>query len=267
MAVARGDAWRMYVRECGNNTQRSVERSRAMPLTEYFPNDVIENLRRMTTLLVSQGKLPLRLSLTASLRREGVTHTTLALGAVLANDLNKRVCLVELNWAAPGMYAQCLRIPVRGLEKWNPLASFQQPVKQLPLQKGIGEVLLGKAHLNDVLNQTVVPNLTVLSAGEIPDHQQPLIARSAALQTLIEELGQRFDHVILDIPAILPSSDAIALISLSEACCLVIRQGVTHLNMVRRALDDIKHFQVIGTILNRVQIHTPRLIRNFVPEE
>src|SRR5438093_13785994 len=70
-----------------------------------FSPDVVSNLRRLTTHLAYQDHLPERIAIVAALCGEGVTYTTLALATILANDLNTRVCAVELNWQSPGMQA------------------------------------------------------------------------------------------------------------------------------------------------------------------
>ena len=63
-----------------------------------FPGEVIENLRSLVTRIGKKGEFPARLSLVAALRGEGVTYTTQALAAILANDLSAKVCLIDLNW-------------------------------------------------------------------------------------------------------------------------------------------------------------------------
>jgi Mrp family chromosome partitioning ATPase len=66
---------------------------------------------------------------------------------------------------------------------------------------------------------------------------------------------------------VLSSSDAVALASLGSACCVVVQQGVTPINSVRLALDEIKHLPMLGVVLNQVRINTPNWVRNFLPQE
>ncbi|MCA9925602.1 MAG: hypothetical protein KC421_24695, partial [Anaerolineales bacterium] len=72
---------------------------------------------------------------------------------------------------------------------------------------------------------------------------------------------------LLDIPALLATSDAIPLASLSSGSCLVIKQGVTSIENVRLALDDIAHLNMLGVILNQAVIKTPKLFLRFIPQE
>jgi Mrp family chromosome partitioning ATPase len=57
------------------------------------------------------------------------------------------------------------------------------------------------------------------------------------------------------------------LAALGEACCLVLRQGVTPLQDIRRALDDVEHLRVLGVVLNQVRVATPRWLLRLVPQE
>jgi Mrp family chromosome partitioning ATPase len=121
--------------------------------------------------------------------------------------------------------------------------------------------------LDKALVQTALPNLALLPAGDLSPAQRPAMARSERLKDCIEQLSRRFDHILLDVPAILATSDAIALASLGTACCLIIRQGVTPVSSVRRALDDIKHLPMLGVMLNQNRPMLPRWVQALVPQE
>jgi Mrp family chromosome partitioning ATPase len=235
-----------------------------------FSPDVVSNLRRLTTHLAYQEHLPERIALVAALRGEGVTYTTLALATTLANDLNARVCAVELNWQSPGMQAHLANPaetkPRRGRffrrRKTDPATT--DTTGKSP---GLAGVLTGSATLEEALIPTLLPNLALLPAGELPEWQRPAIARSVELKECIGHLSRMFDHVLLDIPAVLRSSDAIALASLGSACCIVIQQGVTPINSIRLALDDVKHLPMLGVVCNQVRIHTPKWVRSLLPQD
>jgi Mrp family chromosome partitioning ATPase len=71
--------------------------------------------------------------------------------------------------------------------------------------------------------------------------------------------------VILDIPALLANSDAIALASLADAGFLVVRQGITPIALIKQALDEIKHLSMLGIVMNQTYFHTPRWLYNLIP--
>ena len=115
--------------------------------------------------------------------------------------------------------------------------------------------------------QTSLPNLQLLPAGELEIEQRPIMARSQGLKKLIDFLSDRYDHVLLDVPAVLATSDAIALASLAKHSCLIVRQGVTSVENVKLALDDIDHMEMMGVIMNQVKVYTPSFILKFIPQE
>lgn len=218
-----------------------------------FTPEIVANVRHMVTSLAVDGGVPSRLAVVSALREEGVTHTSLALAAVLANDTAARVCAVELNWWAPGMLSLLGRGDTRkaGLGERPRLA----------------DLLAGKASLDEALIPTALSNLSLLPAGELPLEQRPTAARGAALREIVDQLAVRFDHLILDVPAVLATSDAIALASLGDACALVVRHGLTPTQSVQLALDDIRHLNILGVILTKAEFYTPRFILNLVPQE
>lgn len=210
-----------------------------------FPASVVTNYRHMITRLANEGQLPQRIAIIATLPEEGVTYSALALGATFAHDWRKRVCVVELNWHRPGL------------------------LKLLPglASPGLAAVHNNSATLESALIKTSLEGLTLLPAGEIPFGKRTMIARGAELKNAIEQLAPQFDHLILDVPAIKLTSDAIPLAALGNAACLVIRQGITPTPDVKRALDDVRHLQMLGVILNRVRVHTPGFILGAIPQE
>jgi Mrp family chromosome partitioning ATPase len=141
-----------------------------------------------------------------------------------------------------------------------PLARFAAPA-------GLTGLIDSTATLDEALIATDRANLKLLPAGTLAPERRPGIVRSAALRDTLASLNEQFDYILLDVPAVLASSDGIALASLGEACCFIVRQGVTPGTQVQQALDEIKHLRMLGVVLNHVQIHTPRFIRNFIPQE
>ena len=207
-----------------------------------FPNAQVESLRQLLTRLDQKEQVPGRLGVVAALRQEGVTNTAMALAATLANDQLKRVCVLDLNWYWPSE---------------SPLVAPDNP--------GLAAVLGNEAALEDVIAPSGWSNLVLIPAGKLARPNRPVMARSQALRELLNELDQRYDHLILDIPAILATNDSVPLASLSDACCLVIRQGVTPVEDVRLALDEIEHLTILGTVLNQAHYATPAVILKLIP--
>ncbi len=237
------------------------------PLT-VFSQEVIASHRRMITGLLYQQQIPAKIAVLGTLQGEGVTYTALALGATMASDLPTRVCVVELNMWSPGLLSllRTATHPIarkRLFRKPPPPPAIDENL--LPSSLGVAGILAGTVSLEEALIPTFLPNLMLLSAGDLAIEARPTAARSEALKALIAEVAEQFDHVILDIPALLANSDAIALASLADAGCLVVRQGVTPLALIKQALDEIKHISMLGIVMNQAYFHTPRWLYNLIP--
>jgi len=206
-----------------------------------LPEETIDNMRQVLLRIEQKDHLPARLAIVAALRGEGVSYVSQALAATIAHDLRARVGIVELNWWWPST---------------SPLVS--------PDHLGLGAFIAREAKLDDVVIPTGWPNLSVLPPGAMRRENRPILARSQELREAIEECSQRFDHLILDIPAILACHDAVPLASLGESCCMVIQQGVTGMDDVHQALDQISHMKVLGVIMNRVRFATPKTLVKLI---
>lgn len=210
-----------------------------------FPTATVTALRYMTTRLMVNQELPKRTAIVAALRGEGVTYTALATAALLASDTTRRICYVDLNW-------------------WWP--------SQLPWRTGLnGGGLVAAVRQETAVDQALVAtnfsNLWLLPAGNVSPKQRAVIARSNELALLLGRLSDQFDHLLLDIPAILTTSDAIPLASLADGCCVVVQQGANTSSMVGKALKELDHLAMLGVILNRAQNSTPSWLLKWIPQE
>jgi Mrp family chromosome partitioning ATPase len=204
-----------------------------------FPPRVVDPIRYMIARISRNAPFPERLTMMASLRQEGVTYLSRALATTMATDLEARICVVELNW-------------------WWPSDSFEAP--------GLAAVLSGEVTLKEAIVPTGLSNLSLLPAGHSGVEKRSIFAHSLALQEVIEQLNQEYDHLILDLPAVRASTDAIPLSSLGTAACLVVRQGVTPIEDIRLALDDLDHLSILGVMMNQVHLNTPSFLLKYIPQ-
>lgn len=209
---------------------------------EVFPSEVIEPIRYMVTQGMYRDNFTQCISIISAMGGEGVTYTSRALATTLAHDTRQSVCWVDLNWWSPDLMSQQL------LSKYS----------------GITDVLYRKAPLEDALIQTTNPFLSLMIAGQVDPQQRPVLSRGKYLGALLKTLKERFDYILLDVPSIKSSSDAIALASLGDSCCVVVQQGMTSSKVVGDVLSEIDHVPVMGVLMNRVQYKTPMWIRNFI---
>ena len=215
-------------------------RSRDGLFNEIFPHDTILSMRQLYSRMESQVQIiPKRLGLTSSISREGVSYLTRALATTIAHDAGADVCIVETNW-------------------WSP--SVESP-------EGLGAVVSGRRDLNDVIVSTNHANLAIIPAGDLSANERSIGARSENLKRILRELDDRFDHLIIDIPAIHATSEAIPLATLADSIVMIVRQGVTSSPRIRKSLDLMGHLDVIGVVMNQVETNTPEFLLNLFPTE
>lgn len=229
-----------------------------------FDVSIVSSLRRMLTSVVYQSTLPRTLAFTSALRGEGVTYTSLATSATLAHDLAARVCVVDLNWWTPGIERYLTTAENHKTQARRSSAPIEEPRR---LSRGIAAMIHDAAPLETTLVTTNYENLDVLPAGKLTPAQRAVVARSDVLANIIKTLHNRYDHVILDVPAVRLTSDAVALVSLADAVALVVRQGVTPSSDVKQALDELKHLPVIGIVMNQNTFATPNWLYSLVVPE
>jgi Mrp family chromosome partitioning ATPase len=211
-------------------------------LVQLVPAPVTESLRYMLgRLRLGDGdELPDRLGLTSALQGEGVTYLTRALALVLTNDAAKRVCIVDLNWWSPSDWPGADGEP------------------------GVAEVVRDGLPLEQALVPTGNPGLHVLPAGRATPAERPALARSPELEKLFVELADEFDHVLLDLPAVHLTSEALVLAENCRSLIMVVGQGVTPDGEVRSALGELSGVTVMGVILNRSYSKIPRFLRKRI---
>lgn len=206
-----------------------------------YPSSVVEPVRRLISRIERKEAIPKRLAFVSALRKEGVSFTSRLFGLVLAHDVETSVCIVDLNWRWPSDF-----------------------YRSVPASGGLGAVLCGAIPLEQAVIPTGISNLVILPAGDIPDRAHSQLAHSGALKDLMQELDARFDHLILDIPAVLACNDAIPLASSGTAGCLVIHHGAATIAEVKSALSDLDHIPILGVVMNKYKISVPGILTKLV---
>ncbi len=140
-------------------------------------------------------------------------------------------------------------------------------VFNLALEPGICDVLRRECEIDDIVNDTVLPNLYVMPAG-VSDASSGRAMNSHGLPELMRELRENFEYVIVDGSPLVPVADArVVSRYVDGAICCVLRD-VSRLSLVRRASDILESFDVrmLGTVVTAKQ-ETYYMSRNLRHEE
>jgi len=155
--------------------------------------------------------------ITSSMSGEGKSFVSINLGNILALT-NKKVLLMELDLRKPGLSAKLeISNPV-GFTNYvtNTELSTKDIVKPLKIQE----------------------NLFIVSSGPIPPNPAELLL-SERTKSLMEELKQQFDYIIIDAPPIGIVTDAQLMASYADVSMYVVRQNYT-LKQQLKIVDDLQ---------------------------
>jgi capsular exopolysaccharide synthesis family protein len=168
--------------------------------------------------------------------REGKTTTTIYMGTIMAQS-GQKVLLVDTDLRRPRLHKSL------GISK----------------QRGLTNLLLGDADIDDVIKSTDIPNLYVLPAGPQPPNPVELLL-TKRFQQVLADLEARFERILLDSPPVLAVTDAVVLSRLSSGVIMIAQAGKTHIGDVQGASKQFKDVDapILGVIMNDMDISDRR---------
>lgn len=178
---------------------------------------------------VDLDKKPACLAVTSALPGEGKTTVASSLG-VAAADTGNSVVVVDAD----------LRNPQIGA------------VLKLEPSIGLTNCLVDRDALDEALSPVEgVSGLFALSSGPLPPNPAEVLA-SKQMEALVEELRRRFDLVIVDLPPLLPVTDAAIVSANCDGALVVVRSRRTKHEQLASALASLKRVEarVFGIVVN-----------------
>ena len=119
-------------------------------------------------------------------------------------------------------------------------------------EKGLVDLLLGTATVDNVLRFNKDLKLTVLPAGS-KSLNPPDVLGSERMKELISRLKETFDYVVLDTPPVGPVVDAIIVANLADKTIFVVRWGSTPRELVETTIQQVStNKRVAGVVFNYV---------------
>ncbi len=186
-----------------------------------------------TAVLFSTPDQPKAILVTSASAGEGKTVTATNLAVAVA-DAGARVALLDVDLRDPGCHH----------------------VLAVDNKRGLSTLLTGHHHLEDVLVKLDTPRLAFVPAGPMPPNPAELVG-SQRMATLVEQLRNSYDFVIIDSPPVLPVTDAVILGHFTDAVVLVMNGQKAPRELVRRARDQLAQAgaNVIGVVVNNAGLH------------
>jgi receptor protein-tyrosine kinase len=208
-----------FDKDCRNETAISFTSDHS-PIAEGF-RELRTNLQ-----FLEVDNPPRVLVVTSSLPNEGKTTTAINLALALA-EAEHNVVLVDGDMRRPK------------LDKRLDLVG----------RVGLSTVLAGRVSLEDVLQKTRFPRLTVLTSGAVPPNPSELLG-SLAAKKLMSEMRARFDYVIVDSSPLLAVTDAAILAAASDGVLVIARFAGTKRDQLAHAIGNLRNVgaPILGTV-------------------
>jgi polysaccharide biosynthesis transport protein len=248
LALAAGGA---YILEYLDNTYRDAEEMRktlgvtllgSLPAVvapeqrliafqhKSVPFPLLEAYRRIrTNLQFATVDHPLQLLLVTSTQsQDGKSHTAANLSIALAST-GKRVVLLDADLHRPS----------------------QHRLFNLHNYFGVTTALLRKdGDIEQLLQSTNVPNLSVLTSGPLPPNPAELLG-SRRMQEILTTLKGLADTVVIDSPPIAVVVDGLLLAAQVDGVLMVVRAGKTGRDEAKRSLAALRQAKahILGAIL------------------
>ena len=161
---------------------------------------------------------------------EGKTLTCINLAISMAKEFNQTVFLVDCDFRR---------------QKIHKYLNYS-------FEKGIVDYLLNGNPLKDLIVWPNIEKLTLISGGKTISDSTELLG-SPKMKALVQEIKTRYDdrYVLFDVPPILSGADAITFAPMVDCILMVVEEGRTQIQDVKRSLEMIPKEKFLGFVLNR----------------
>lgn len=207
------------------------EKQRSL-ITHFSPKSPIsEQFRTIrTNIKFTSPDAPIKRLLVSSPSPGEGKSTTAANLAIIMAQQNERVLLIDADMRKPTGHI-----------------TFQ-----LKNQSGLSNVLSKQKALKEVIQETVIDNVDVLTCGPIPPNPSELLG-SSQMDQLLEEADGLYDYVIIDSPPLMAVTDGQILSAKAGGVVLVTASGKTETEAAKKSVDLLKNAQarILGVVLNQ----------------
>ncbi len=192
-------------------------------------NDFYKVLRARVQQLTSANNWK-TIMVTSACPGDGKTLTSINLAVSMAKELNQTVLLVDND------------LKRQGICKYLGIAS----------DLGLADYFERDISLKDLIVWPGIDKLTIISGKRTITESAELLG-SRKMKELVGEMTARYDdrYIIFDMPPVLGSADVISFAPMVDSILMVVQEGKTSIQDVKKAVDLIPKEKFLGFVLNR----------------
>ncbi|HHL19227.1 MAG TPA: polysaccharide biosynthesis tyrosine autokinase [Thiothrix sp.] len=218
----------------GKNKKKGRSAEGAILLTENPQSTEYEAFCSLVTNLGyigSQGEIPKIIHVTSSAPAEGKSNVAINTASILAES-NLKVLLIDADLRKPRVDSYL------GIQ----------------VENGLAEYLVNRCQIDDVISDSAIENLSIITAGVPVPSPVKLLAEDRMIE-LLEYAGEEYDHIIIDSPPVLGLADALILSNRSDVTLFVVASDETKRPHLLDALKRLRlgYGNVAGFILTKVK--------------
>lgn len=192
-----------------------------------------EAYRTLRTNLEFCGKHVKVITVTSCVPNEGKTTVCMKLAEVIA-EAGKKVIIVDADLRKSVMLGH---IDSEGII-------------------GLSNYLCSTYSLEDIICETQIDNMHVISCGRVPPNPSELLS-STEFEELISQLRELYDYVIIDSPPLGAVIDTAIISKVCDGSLLVVEAKKVSAKMVAKVVSQLKkaNCRILGTVLNKVEMN------------
>lgn len=202
---------------------------------KFHPSSDVFNVLRTKVLSKMQANNWRVLAITSPKENAGKSFSAINLAISIALEENNSVLLADFDFRRPSL----------------------QKYFGIDITQGLSDYFYNNSPLSDILirpeEESLLPdNLVLLPAGNKVSRSAELLSSSKMVK-LVRELKTRYSNriIIIDLPPLLDTADAMTFLKNADAALLVISEGESTVDQIKQSMQLIDEKMFLGAVLNK----------------
>ena len=121
--------------------------------------------------------------------------------------------------------------------------------------KGLSNCIATGKDVLEIVQSSGTPGLDILTSGPVAPNPSEILA-SNRMKTVIEELKEKYDYVLIDTPPVLPVTDSSVIGSIADGTIMLTAWNQITPAMAKEAKTRLEQAgaKILGVVLNKVEV-------------